>query len=374
VNSVIRFIKGIILIVAVVALSLIVKDYIKGFYDEYKYELEGTETVEGVDVVVTIPEGASAEEIANILKEKGLIKYPKAFVKRLQNSDYRGSLKSGTYTLNTGMTTLDMMAVMSPEYQEVLPIDQLVVPEGFTIEMIAARCEEQGICSAEEFLQAVSSVTSADFEYMSDIPAGIPVKYKLQGYIFPATYDIYEDTTAASLVDWMLDTFDNYYTDDMKARAEELGYTSFDVVTRASIVEREAKVASERATIAGVINNRLAADMLLQMCPTVLYPLTDGMYDQSQVYYEDLELDSEYNTYINEGLPVGPICNPGLDCINAVLNPEEHSYYYYHVDNEDEGTHVFTETYEEHVDTQIIGGPNGVPVEGEDGEETESEE
>lgn len=373
-NSVIRFIKGIILIVAVVALSLIVKDYIKGFYDEYKYELEGTETVEGVDVVVTIPEGASAEEIANILKEKGLIKYPKAFVKRLQNSDYRGSLKSGTYTLNTGMTTLDMMAVMSPEYQEVLPIDQLVVPEGFTIEMIAARCEEQGICSAEEFLQAVSSVTSADFEYMSDIPAGIPVKYKLQGYIFPATYDIYEDTTAASLVDWMLDTFDNYYTDDMKARAEELGYTSFDVVTRASIVEREAKVASERATIAGVINNRLAADMLLQMCPTVLYPLTDGMYDQSQVYYEDLELDSEYNTYINEGLPVGPICNPGLDCINAVLNPEEHSYYYYHVDNEDEGTHVFTETYEEHVDTQIIGGPNGVPVEGEDGEETESEE
>ena len=373
-NSVIRLIKGIILIVAVVALSLIVKDYIKGFYDEYKHELEGTETVDGVDVVVTIPEGASAEEIANILKEKGLIKYPKAFVKRLQDSDYRGSLKSGTYTLNTGMTTLDMMAVMSPAYQEVLPIDQLVVPEGFTIEMIAARCEEQGICSAEEFLQAVSSVTSADFEYMSDIPAGIPVKYKLQGYIFPATYDIYEDTTAASLVDWMLDTFDNYYTEDMKVRAEELGYTSFDVVTRASIVEREAKVASERATIAGVINNRLAADMLLQMCPTVLYPLTDGMYDQSQVYYEDLELDSEYNTYLNEGLPVGPICNPGLDCINAVLYPEEHGYYYYHVDNEDEGTHVFTETYEEHVDTQIIGGPNGVPVEGEDGEETESEE
>lgn len=368
-NNIARFVKTIILIVAVISLGSIVKDYVKGFYDEYKYEVEGTETREGVDVVVTIPEGASAEEIANILKDKGLIKYPKAFIKRLQDSEYRGRLSSGTYTLNTGMNTLDMMAAMCPTYQEILPIDQLVVPEGFTIEMIAERCEEQGICSADEFLREVSSVTTADFPYMQDIPAGIPVKYKLQGYIFPATYDIYEDTTAKSLVEWMLETFDNYYTEDMQARAEELGYSSFDVVTRASIVEREAKVATERAIIAGVINNRLRSGMNLEMCPTVLYPLTNGMYDQSQVLYEDLSIDSEYNTYLNSGLPVGPICNPGLDCINAVLYPEEHSYYFYHVDDEEAGTHIFTETYEEHIDTQIIGGPNGVPVEGEEGEE-----
>ena len=371
-NNIARFVKAIILIVAVVSLGSIVKDYVKGFYDVYKYEVEGTETKEGVDVVVTIPEGASAEEIANILKDKGLIQYPKAFIKRLQDSEYRGRLRSGTYTLNTGMTTLDMMAAMCPAYEEILPIDQLVIPEGFTIEMIAERCEEQGICSADEFLREVSSVTSADFPYMEDIPAGIPVKYKLQGYIFPATYDIYEDTTAKSLVEWMLETFDNYYTEDMQTRAAELGYSSFDVVTRASIVEREAKVATERATIAGVINNRLNSGMNLEMCPTVLYPLTDGMYDQSQVLYEDLSIESEYTTYLNSGLPVGPICNPGLDCINAVLYPEQHSYYFYHVDDEEAGTHIFTETYEEHIDTQIIGGPNGIPVEGE--EETEGEE
>ena len=134
----------------------------------------------------------------------------------------------------------------------------------------------------------------------------------------------------------------------------------------ASIVEREAKVAEERATIAGVINNRLDIDMPLQMCPTVLYPLTDGMYDQSQVIYEDLEIESPYNTYKYSGLPEGPICNPGLACIEAVLYPEEHTYYYYHVGDEEAGTHIFTETYQEHVDTQIIGGPNGIPV--EDGE------
>ncbi len=321
--------------------------------------------------MVTIPEGASVEEIASILKEKGLIKYERAFTKRLQESQFRGKLKSGTFTLNTGMNTLDMMAVMSPQYDEILPIDQLVVPEGFTIEMIAARCEEQGICTSEEFISAVGSVTSADFPYLSDLPAGAPVKYKLQGYLFPATYDIYEDTTAESLVAWMLETFDNYYTTELQERAAELGYTSFDVVTMASIVEREAKVADERPVIAGVINNRLDIDMVLQMCPTVLYPLTDGMYNQSQVYYEDLELESPYNTYVNTGLPSGPICNPGLDCIKAVLYPVEHGYYYYHVGDEEAGTHIFTETYEEHIDTQIIGGPNGVPVEGEEGEESQ---
>ena len=100
-NNIARFVKAIILIVAVVSLGSIVKDYVKGFYDVYKYEVEGTETKEGVDVVVTIPEGASAEEIANILKDKGLIQYPKAFIKRLQDSEYRGRLRSGTYTLNT---------------------------------------------------------------------------------------------------------------------------------------------------------------------------------------------------------------------------------------------------------------------------------
>lgn len=359
-NNAMRTIKGVVLALASVTLAIIVFKYCKGFYDEYMDEYKGTESTQGVDVEIVVPEGATVKEVAQILKDKGLIKYKSAFTRRMQDSEYRGKLQSGTYTLNTGMNTLEMIAIMCPIYDETVPIDKLVVPEGFTVEMIAARCEEQGICTAKEFLNAVNSVTAEDFPYLADVPAGANVKYKLQGYLFPATYDIYTTTTAESLVEWMCETFENYYTDDLKARAEELGYSSYDVVTRASIIEREAKVETERPTIAGVINNRLKSDMKLQMCPTVLYPLTDGMYDQSQVYYTDLDLDSPYNTYMYDGLPVGPICNPGIACINAVLYPEEHSYFYYHVSDEDEGTHIFTETYEEHVDTQIIGGPNGV--------------
>lgn len=364
-KTVIRVVKGIILLVAIVTLANMTYKHIRTYYDDYMDEYKGTESTQGEDVTVTIPEGASVKEIAQILKDNGLINYPRAFTKRLQDSEYRGKLHGGTYTLNTGMTTLQMMAAMSPTFEEDQPVDYLVVPEGFTVEMIAARCEDQGICSATEFLNACKSVTKSDFAYLADIPAGANVNYKVQGFLFPATYDIYESTTAESLVDYMLRTFDNYYTQELQDRAAELGYSAFELVTRASIVEREAKVDSERATIAGVINNRLKAEMPLQMCPTVLYPLTDGMYDKSQVLYEDLELDSPYNTYKNAGLPVGPICNPGLACIQAVLYPEEHNYLYYHVGDEDVGTHIFTENYEDHIDTQIIGGPNGVTPDGE---------
>lgn len=366
----IKFIKTLILTAASLALCMILYDYCRDFYDDYMDDYKGTYSYEGEDVQVVIPEGASADEIADILKDAGLIKYKSAFKRRLQESDeYRGKLHSGTYTLNTGMNTLEMMEVLSPAIEVDEPIDYLVVPEGFTIEQIAERCEEQGICTEQEFLNAINSVTTADFPYLEDVPNGANVEYKLQGYIFPATYDIYPDTTAESLVDWMLETFDNYYTEDIRSRAEELGYSSFELLTRASIVEREAKVDDERPVIAGVINNRLYNDMPLQMCPTVLYPLTEGRYNQSQVYYTDLELDSPYNTYLYSGLPVGPICNPGIACINAVLYPAEHNYLYYHVADEESGTHIFTETYEEHVDTQIIGGPNGVQEDSEDGTE-----
>lgn len=353
-NKIAGYIKGIILTVAVIALALQVVDYGKGFYREYMEEYEGTSSHKGQDVEVVIEKGMSAKQIANVLKDAGLIKYPSAFTRRLKNSPYKGKLQSGTYTLNTGMNTLQMMEALSPVPDVDEPVDKLVIPEGYTIEMIAERCASQNICTKQEFLNAVNSITPTQFEYLNDVPAGADVKYKLQGYIFPATYDIYESTTAESLVKWMLRTFDDYYSGERAARAAEMGYTSYEIVTMASIVEREAKVEEERATIAGVIKNRLDAGMLLQMCPTVLYPLTNGMYDQAQVYYSDLELDSPYNTYKYEGLPVGPICNPGLACLDAVLYPEAHDYYYYHVSDEDAGTHVFTETYEEHRNPQII--------------------
>lgn len=363
-NRIIKVLKAITLCFALFFLCTRVYDYGKAKYDDYQEELKGTSSYHGTDVEVTVEKGDAARTVAEKLKDKGLIKYTSAFTKRLSESGKR--LQPGTYTLNTGMNTLQMIETMSPIVEEAEPIDKLTIPEGFTIELIAARVEDQGICSASDFLNAVNSVTSERFPYLTEVPAGANVKYKLQGFLFPATYDIYEDTTAEDLVDMMLNAFEDYYSDDLRMIAESRGMSTYGVIVRASIIEREAKLDDERPIIAGVIQNRLDEGMKLEMCPTVLYALTDGKYDKPQVLYEDLEIDSPYNTYLYEGLPVGPICNPGLASIRAAVSPAEHNFLFYHVGDPETGAHIFTETYEEHIDTQIIGGPNGIPEDAED--------
>ncbi len=347
----IKLVKTMIAICALLALGMIVMTRIKEYRAEYEAEMTNTETTQGVDVKVVIPENASVKQIAHILYKNGLIKFEGAFVDRLQDSEYRGMLKHGTYTLNTGMNTLDMMAIMSAEDETGGVLQKLVVPEGFTIDQIAARCEKQDICTAEEFINACKSVTKVKFPFLEDVPAGADVRYRLEGYLFPATYDITAETTAESLVDWMLDTFSIYYNTELQAKAAERGLNSYQVINMASMIERECRIPDERPVIAGVINNRLKDDMNLQIDSTVLYPITKGMYDREEVTYDDLEVDSPYNTYKYTGLPAGPICNPGLACIKAVLEPTEHGYYYYHIVNEETGEHAFFETYEEHINS-----------------------
>ncbi len=346
-----KVIKIVVIVAVVVALVAIVAVNLKNVYDGYMEEYQGTESTSGEDVTIEIPNGASTKQVASILHDAGLIKYEYAFVQRVKESEYRGKIQPGTFTLNTGMSTLEMIETICYVEPVKEVIDTLTIPEGYSIEQIAARCEEQGICTADEFLAEVSSGNYSGVFSTEGVDAS-GVKYELQGYLFPATYDIYEDTTAASLIEAMIEKFNSVYTSEYSARAAELGYTDYEILIMASIVEREAQIEEERAVIAGVIYNRLEIDMLLQMCPTVLYPLTDGMYDVSELTYDDLELDSPYNTYQNLGLPPGPICNPGQASIEAVLYPDDNEYLYYHTSDEGDGSHIFSSTYEEHLETQ----------------------
>lgn len=345
-----KWIKPVIVIGVIAILVVILGVKVKNVYDDFMEEYKGTASYDGEDVVVEIPEGSSSKKVASILHEAGLIDYEYAFVLRIKESEYRGKIQPGTFTLNTGMSTLEMIEILCYVEPVKQVIGTLTIPEGYSIEQIAARCEEQGICTAEEFLSEISSGNhTTPFAVNS---GSSNVKYDLQGFLFPATYDIYEDTTASSLIDTMLEKFSSVYTDEYSARAADLGYSDYEVLIMASIVEREAKLEDERPVIAGVIYNRLDIDMKLQMCPTVLYPLTDGMYDKSEVTYDDLEIDSPYNTYLYSGLPVGPICNPGQSSLEAVLYPDNNNYLYYHTSDAGDGSHIFSETYEEHIDTQ----------------------
>jgi UPF0755 protein len=342
--------KVIILLVVVIVLIVLAGLKVKGIYEGFMDEYKGTETTAGEDVTVVVPEGASSKSVAAILHEAGLIDYEYAFIMRIKESDYRGKIQPGTFVLNTGMNTMDMIEALCYVEPVKEVIDTLTVPEGFSVEQIAARCEEKGICSKEEFLQEAESEKYQLPFGNSEISSYS--KCDLQGYLFPATYDIFEDTTAESLINNMIDKFNSVYTSEYSTRASELGYSDYEILIMASIVEREAQLDSERPIIAGVIYNRLDDGMMLQMCPTVLYPMTDGMYDVTELTYDDLELSSPYNTYKNYGLPVGPICNPGQASIEAVLYPDDNDYLYYHTSDAGDGSHIFSSTYDEHLSTQ----------------------
>jgi UPF0755 protein len=144
----------------------------------------------------------------------------------------------------------------------------------------------------------------------------------------------------------MLQNFEQHFTEAKKTDSLD------KIVTEASIIERETSVDSERAAIAGVIENRIKKNMKLQIDVTVIYPLTKGMYTKNSVDYDDLKVDSPYNTYLNKGLPAGPICNPSKESLNAAANPEKHEYLYYHTKSKTSKEHNFYKTYKEHMESQ----------------------
>lgn len=327
-----------LILIAILGVGVFIRPYIM----EYKDIVTSTDSSE---VVIEIPKGTATKQIGVILKENGCIKSEYTFYLRVRDSEYATKLNYGTFTLRKNMTITEIIdTLVNTRYIEEVETTKITFPEGYTIEQMAVSLEEKGIISQEEFLNAVTE--EYDYEFIKYIPEG-EYKYKLQGFLFPATYEFEVGITARGVVDKMLKTFEERYT---KVNSD---YSNiFEVVTRASVIEKEVKLASERATVSGVISNRIEKGMLLEIDACVLYPLTDGLYDKYRVLYADLEIDSLYNTYKYQGLPIGPISNPGIASIEAALNPEEHEWLYYHTDEgKKDGSHIFTKTFEEHVKT-----------------------
>ena len=311
---------------------------------EYTSKGEGSKET----VTIEIEQGEGTWDIAAKLQEKGLIHHKIIFYLKCRNMGT--VLRFGTFNIPKGAgleTIINTLATGGALKEEVM----FTVPEGYTIEMIAKKLEKENICSESEFLQAVEK--DYDYWFVKEIPDGLDVKYRLQGFLFPETYAIGEDMTPEDIVNVMLAQFDKQFTEEMLGKIKVQRKTIYEIVTEASIVERETMLDSERAMVAGVIKNRLDINMRLQMCPTALYPVTNGIYDKTTVTTEDTKVDSPYNTYQNYGLPVGPIANPGLESLEAALEPAEHDYLYYHTDpKKNDGSHIFTKNYQDHLNTQ----------------------
>ncbi len=331
-----RHSRGRLIVVALAALLLVA---LIGFGIHSCLKAPEVELIdESTSVTFTIPEGASTADIARILQENRLVARASDFSDAVKARGVASSLKPGTYTLTGGLDVSDIVdtLVSGPNSST------LTIPEGYTLARTAAAVETatDGRISAAEFTAAASDATafSDQFPFVAEAYNG-----SLEGFLFPKTYEVLISDTADSLIRKMLSQYQSETATLDYSYASAAGLSSYDVLKLASMVEREADD-TNRSRVAGVFYNRLAANMALQSDATIAY-LVGG-----DPTHDDLSIASPYNTYLNKGLPAGPICSPGLDALSAACQPEQNDYlYFYFVKNSDGSmSYFFSRTYEEH--------------------------
>lgn len=287
-------------------------------------------------VLFQVERGASTRAIARQLHEEGLIRNIFVFRLRTKQAGYDGRYQAGTTELSASMNLKDIMDRLTSARGQTV---RFTIPEGCTVEETAALLERQGIVEAEAFLRALD----AEYAY-SFLPEKSQGDHRLEGFLFPDTYEVFSDADAHDVVDKMLSRFDEIFTEQYRERAKSMGRSVEEIVTIASLIEKETRAPHERKRVASVLYNRLDIDMHLRFDSTIQYLLGET---KDRVLYKDLEIDSPYNTYMYPGLPPGPIASPGADCIDAALYPEQSDYLFFVVKEYGSIEHNFAKTEQE---------------------------
>jgi UPF0755 protein len=299
-------------------------------------------------VTVSIPPGSTANDIGAELQQLGLVRSSLFFRYAADQAGVGENLAAGNYELSKSMSTPEIIQVLAKG--EVKRGVVATIPEGWRSEQIADRLQATGFAPRDDFLKAVAAPQSV--AGVDALPQ--PNVARLEGYLFPQTYEVPQQVSGSTAAELMVRMFSQQVGDVVRTPSDTK-LTPQQVVILASIVEREARVPSERATIASVYVNRLAHNMPLQADPTVQYAVAtrDGSAAATYDYWRaltpnDLTIESPYNTYEHMGLPPGPICNPGEASIQAVLQPAQTDYLYFVARNDGSGTHLFARTLDEH--------------------------
>lgn len=299
-------------------------------------------------VIVEIPSGAGAEIISEILLAEDLIQNPIAFRYYVRSNNLGHTFMAGTYQLSPAMDVEQIVNKLQSGdvYSETA---WFTIPEGYTLEQTAGRLDDQGLVDSSKFLELTANPTDNILDSLTELRKieDPDIEYLLEGYLYPDTYEVYTTADEEEIIKLMIGGMNRILDEESKNRAEQLGLTIHEVLTIASLIEREAAVAHERDRISGVIHNRLEIGMLLQIDATIQYILGET---KEFLTYADLEIPSPYNTYQHPGLPPGPIAAPGQPSIEAALYPEDTDYFYYNYKYDGTGEHYFSETYEEHLE------------------------
>lgn len=299
-------------------------------------------------VPYTLKQGTSTATVADELAQNGLIKNALAFKVYLKMKSEGSEFKAGDYEFTPGLT-YDQIITKLDNAEVVVPKTmKFTIPEGYTVTQIADKLSEAGYVDRDAFMKLVDDPSSLKLAQELKVPTGDGILHPLEGYLFPATYDLPIESTESDIIaNMLLATRTKLRSiDNLDAQLKERNLTVHQLLTEASLVEREVVVPEERAQVAGVIDNRLKQKMKLQIDATVQYALGK---QKERLLYSDLKIDSPYNTYLHEGLPPGPIANPGLDAIKAALAPEASEYLYYVTKKDGTGGHLFAKTYQEHL-------------------------
>ena len=294
-------------------------------------------TYNDLPVEIEVKKGANLNSVAEDLYEKNIIRSRLWF--RYNGQDIARSIKPGTYTIPSKVELNEVYEILQNGEDE--SQIKLTFPEGFILYQFAKKVEESGLASSEEFIKE----TDDYFNKMGYTFDPSNLYFKMEGYLFPDTYYFTKDQSVTEIVTKLAETMEDVFTDEYLNKAKEMNLTTHDVLTIASLIEREADNDEERARISGVIYNRLDIGMPLQIDASVIYGLGEGKEHKTKVLLEDLKVDNPFNTYKNPGLPPGPIASPGKKSIQAALYPEEHDYFYYVMG---ENGHVFAKTFAEH--------------------------
>jgi UPF0755 protein len=289
----------------------------------------------GEEVFVDLPAGTSVSAMADRLAQAGVVPDALTFRLAARLSGQERRLQAGEYRFTDAATPGEVVDRLARGDVFVMPI---TFREGLTIREMADVFEKSGLGTAEAFRAA-----AARSELIRDLD---PRADDLEGYLFPSTYTLSRRTTADQMVETMVAEFSRAFDADLRAEAESRGMSVREIVTLASVVERETAVPEERPMVASVFLNRLRIGMPLQTDPTVIYAMMRTGRWNGNITRNDLQMDHPYNTYRNRGLPPGPIAAPGRASLEAVLRPADVPYLYFVSRND--GTHVFSATLAEH--------------------------
>lgn len=303
--------------------------------------------------IVEIEKGNKAKEVCEILEKEGIIRNDTCFYIKMFSTGIHGKIGSGKYELSPSMSASEIIEVLSSGGIKEESTTTITIVEGSTVEDIANQLFDSGIiydkqifldlCKTGKGFEKNKALSDVSFKNKDD-------KYVLEGYLFPDTYEFYLNSSASQVITKMLDRFNEIYNDTYETRAEELGYSKSEIITIASIIEKES-ITADFNKVSSVLYNRLESDMMLQVDSTIRYINNQNnsiLLTQDQ--YKDI---SEYNTYKTYGLPPSAICSPSQNAILAALYPDQEyineKYLYFCLTNIEEGKTIFSKTYSEHL-------------------------